>query len=211
MNDRTNGAANAAQPEDDSNPSRTTAGSGGRTRAQERIAELGGGAAALSELVDQLAQELEVANAAKDEAEAGWQRTRADFANFKRRSETLQAENAGRANDALLLRVVGLADDFDLAIEHVPEESMGTPWLEGIDAIDRKLRQLLESQGVMPIEAEGQPFDPHEHQAISYEDTDEAPDGTVLKELQRGYYIRDRVLRPAFVAVARNEDSSAGH
>ncbi|MFV2063369.1 MAG: nucleotide exchange factor GrpE [Chloroflexota bacterium] len=209
MKDRTNGAADPARTDENGDPKSAGAASSGGTRAQERIAGLDTSGAALSELVSELTQKLDAASAAKDEAEAGWQRTRADFANFKRRSETTQAENAGRANDALLLKVVGLVDDFDLAIEHVPEESLGTPWLEGIDAIDRKLRLLLESQGVNPIEAEGQPFDPHEHQAISYEDTDEAPDGTVLKELQRGYYIGDRVLRPAFVAVARNDGSSA--
>ena len=82
---------------------------------------------------------------------------------------------------------------------------MGSPWVQGIDAIDRKLRQLLENAGVKPMESEGKPFDPHEHQAISYEDTTEFADGTVLKELQRGYYVGDRVLRPAFVAVASND------
>ena len=111
------------------------------------------------------------------------------------------------ASDRLLIRVLDLADDFDLAVEHVPEEARDTPWVEGISAIDRKLRALLEAEGIEAMEAEGQPFDPYTQQAISYEDTADVPDGTVIKVLQRGFTIRDRVLRPALVAVARNDDT----
>jgi molecular chaperone GrpE len=209
MNDRTNGAADAPHPNQDEHkaPQSSGAAKRGGTRAEERIAGLDTRAAAAAEDEGQTDDRLAAALLRAEEAEAGWQRTRADFANYKRRTEVAQAESAGRANDALLLRVVGLVDDFDLAIEHVPEEARNTAWLEGIGAIDRKLRQVLESQGVKPMQAEGQPFDPREHQAISYEDTTEAPDGTVLRELQRGYYIGDRILRPAFVAVASNEQT----
>lgn len=207
MNDRTNGAADAPQSSHDTEPAAAPASPAkrGGTRAEERIASLDTSAPVADETPARVDAQLEAAMRKADEAEAGWQRTRADFANYKRRTESALAESAGRANDALLLKVVGLVDDFDLAIEHVPEEARGTAWLEGIGAIDRKLRLLLESQGVKPMRAEGQPFDPHEHQAISYEYTDEAPDGTVLRELQRGYYIGDRILRPAFVAVASND------
>ena len=210
MNDRTNGAADAPHPNQDAQkaPQSSSAAKRGGTRAEERIAGLDtASAAAAADQVKPDDERLAAALQRAEEAEAGWQRTRADFANYKRRTEVAQAESAGRANDALLLKVVGLVDDFDLAIEHVPEEARNTAWLEGIGAIDRKLRQLLESQGVRPMQAEGLPFDPHEHQAISYEDTAEAPDGTVLRELQRGYYIGDRILRPAFVAVASNEQT----
>ena len=142
------------------------------------------------------------------EAEAGWQRARADFANLKRRVEEERSELANSASDRLLSRVLGLADDFDLAIEHVPDDVRDSAWVEGISAIDRKLRALLEAEGVRPMGSAGEPFDPHTQQAISYEDTADLPDGTVIKVLQRGYTIRDRVLRPALVAVARNEDST---
>ena len=209
MNDRTNGVADVAKPHDDEEPQKTSHAKSGGTRAQERIAGLDASApAAAAESVGPLTDQLEAATRALEEAEAGWQRSRADFANFKRRTELEQAESAGRANDMLLLKVVGLADDFDLAIEHAPEASIGTPWMEGIRAIDRKLRQLLDAQGVRAMQAEGQPFDPHEHQAISYEETADALEGTVLRELQRGYYIGDRVLRPAFVAVASNDHTN---
>jgi molecular chaperone GrpE len=212
MNDRTNGAASGngdprqtSQTEQDKS---AAAPGSGRTRAEERIAALDASKGTLTEFLEQLKTELEAATTAAEEAEAGWQRARADFANFKRRSEEERDKQAGLASDSLLLKVVALADDFDLAIEHVPEEHRGSPWVEGIGAIDRKLRALLESEGVQPMRTEGQPFDPHTQQAISYEETTEVPDGTVLAELQRGYYVRDRVLRPALVAVARNDDDT---
>ena len=84
----------------------------------------------------------------------------------------------------------------------MPNDLSGTGWVEGIAAIDRKLRLLLDSEGLTPIEALGKPFDPHQHEAVKQEETTAVPEGTVTAELQRGYKIRDRVLRPALVAVA---------
>ena len=215
MNDRTNGAerAQSDNPEQDEKAEeaeQTGSGSAklGGSRARERIAALDTSGASLTEELEQLAGELQIAEQRAAEAEAGWQRARADFANLKRRSAEERAELAGMASDRLLSRVVELADDFDLAVEHVPEEARGTPWVEGISAIDRKLRALLEAEGIKAMEAEGQHFDPQMQQAISYEDTADVPDGTVIKVLQRGYVIRDRVLRPALVAVARNDDDT---
>ncbi|MEA2025946.1 MAG: nucleotide exchange factor GrpE [Chloroflexota bacterium] len=206
MNDKTNGAPSA-----NGNPEQAEASSAakrGGTRAEERIAALDSSGASLSEQVEQLGVELEAAEIRAAEAEAGWQRARADFANLKRRTEEERAEWANIAGDRLLIRVLDLADDFDLAVEHVPAEAKGSPWVEGIGAIDRKLRALLEAEGIKAMEAEGLPFDPRTQTAISYEDTADVPDGTVIKVLQRGFIIRDRILRPALVAVARNDETT---
>jgi molecular chaperone GrpE len=177
----------------------------GGTRAEERIAELDTAGASLSARIDELTEQLEAAEQRAEEAEAGWQRARADYANLKRRTEEQQAEAAGLAGDRLLIRVLDLADDFDLAVEHVPADAQDSPWVGGITAIDRKLRALLEAEGIEDMGGEGEPFDPQTQQAISYEDTADVPDGTVIKVLQRGFTIRGRVLRPALVAVARND------
>lgn len=202
MNDKTNGApARPGGAAHDSDAPR-------RTRAEERIASLDTSPTALARRMEELEQQLAEATQEAAESRAGWQRSAADFANFRRRTEQERADLLGLASDALLLKVVALADDFDRALELVPREARGTPWLEGIAAIDRKLRQLLESEGVTPMQALGRPFDPREHDAVAHEDTAEAPDGSVLRELQRGYYVRDRVLRPALVAVARNEEDT---
>jgi len=204
MNDRTKAA-----PHNGHDQASTPAGpaAAGGTRAQERIAALDTKGAALTVRVEELEAQLAEASRRADEAEAGWQRARADFSNLKRRVEEERVERADSASDRLLSRVLELADDFDLAVEHVPDDVRGTPWVEGIGAIDRKLRALLEVEGVAPMGGEGEPFDPHTQQAISYEDSVDVPDGTVLRVLQRGYTIRDRVLRPALVAVARNDET----
>ncbi len=105
---------------------------------------------------------------------------------------------------------MALADDFDRAIEARPEALAADPWVEGVAAIDRKLRQLLESEGVTPIEVvPGAPFDPREHEALVTVPGSGHPEGSVVAELQRGYRVRDRVLRPAMVAVAAHIDSAA--
>lgn len=179
----------------------------GRTRAEERIAALDSSGASLAQELEQLAGELQIAEQRAAEAEAGWQRARADFANLKRRTEEERTGFATLASDRLLVRVLDLADDFDLAVEHVPAGVTDTPWAQGISAIDRKLRTLLEAEGITSLDEEGGPFDPQTQQAVSYEDTADVPDGTVIKVLKRGYTIGDRILRPALVAVARNDDS----
>jgi molecular chaperone GrpE len=216
MNDKTNDAksdktnGNPEQAEQAEQAQARQAGSGARklggTRAEERIAALDTEGASDSAQVEELTARLEAAEQRAEDAEAGWQRARADYQNLKRRSEEQRAESASIAGDRLLIRVLDLADDFDLAVEHVPEESQGTPWVEGITAIDRKLRALLEAEGIEAMEGEGEPFDPQTQQAISYEEAEDVPDGTVTKVLQRGFTIHGRVLRPALVAVARNDD-----
>ena len=205
MNDKKNGAEQAQTNGNPEQAEQAGAAKRGGTRAEERIAALDTEDASTDAQPEQLSPDLEAAEQRALEAEAGWQRARADYANLKRRSEEQRAESAGIAGDRLLIRVLDLADDFDLAVEHVPEEAQGTPWVEGIAAIDRKLRALLEAEGIEAMAGEGEPFDPQTQQAISYEDTEDVPDGTVVKVLQRGFTIRGRVLRPALVAVARND------
>jgi molecular chaperone GrpE len=178
-----------------------------RTRAEERIAELETSPTALLAQVEALTAERDAALAKADEHLAMAQRAQADYANLKRRTAEEREQMLGLANEMLLAKVVGLADDFDLAIEHVPADARETPWLEGIAAIDRKLRSLLESEGVSPIEALGRPFDPAVHEALSHVPGTGRPENEVVAEIRRGYRIRDRVLRPSLVAVS---DGSGG-
>ena len=208
MNDKQNGADGAKTNGNPEQAAQAKSGASkpGGTRAEERIAALDTEGASVSAQLDEMAAQLEMAEQRAEAAEAGWQRARADYQNLKRRSEEQRAESASIAGDRLLIRVLDLADDFDLAVEHIPEEDHESPWVEGITAIDRKLRALLEAEGIEAMAGEGEPFDPQSQQAISYEDTDDVPDGTVIKVLQRGFTIGGRVLRPALVAVARNDD-----
>ena len=112
-------------------------------------------------------------------------------------------ESSTATAEDLIRKVLALADDFDRAVETRPESMDGDPWVEGIAAIDRKLRLLLESEGVTEIEGgPGLQFDPREHEAVVNVPDTGRPDGEIVEELRRGYKLRDRVIRPALVAVA---------
>ena len=181
-----------------------------RTRAQERIDEIDLSPTKLLDQIDQLKAELETVGAQSAEYLAGLQRERAEFQNYRRRTADERERDAGLASDGLLRKVLALADDFDRAVDARPEGLAEDPWAEGVAAIDRKLRLLLESEGVTPIEiVPGAPFDPHRHESLVGIPGSGQPEGTVVAELQRGYRVRDRVLRPAMVAVAAAGDPSA--
>jgi molecular chaperone GrpE len=200
MNDRTNGAPHDA----------AAARKGRKTRAEERIDSIDASAATLAAQLDELRQRAERAEREATENRSAWERSAADFANYRRRTQQQREEELGLANEGLLLKLLAVADDLDRAVAHVPAELQGSPWVEGINAIDRKLRSLLDSEGVTPIEVAGSPFDPRIHEAVFHEETADVPDGHVTNELQRGYRIRDRVLRPALVAVAKNDTRTSG-
>jgi molecular chaperone GrpE len=152
--------------------------------------------------LEQLRAELEVAQSQAAEHLASLQRTAADFANFRRRTAEDRERELGLASESLLRKLLSIADDFDRALDAMPAELKDESWIEGIVLLDRKLRQLLESEGVTPIEVIGRIFDPREHEAIASVPAPGRPDGEVVAEIQRGYRVRDRVLRPAKVAVA---------
>lgn len=147
--------------------------------------------------IDQLTRE-------RDEYLAALQRERAEFVNFRRRTAEEREAMLGLAAEGLIRKVLALADDFDLAVEHRPDDGGADGgWVEGIVAIDRKLRLLLESEGVTAIEAApGTRFDPREHEAVANVPNTGRPGGEIVTELRRGYRLRDRVIRPALVAVA---------
>jgi molecular chaperone GrpE len=174
-----------------------------RTRAQERADEIDISPSALTAQIESLTTERDDATRTADEYLTALQRERAEFQNFKRRTTEERTRDAGLAGEDLIRKVLAVADDFDRAIEARPDSIAGDPWFEGIAAIDRKLRLLLESEGVTPIDASpGRPFDPREHEAIVNVPGTDRPDGEIVEEIRRGYRLRDRVIRPALVAVA---------
>lgn len=180
-----------------------------RTRAQERADEIDISPTKLLADIEQLKAELEAARAKADEYLAGLQRERAEFANYKRRTAEEREAMLGLAGEDLIRKVLALADDFDLAIEARPPAIANDPWVEGVVAIDRKLRALLESEGVRQIDATpGTPFDPREHEAIANVPGTGRPEGEIVSEIRRGYRLRDRVVRPALVTVAAEPESA---
>lgn len=155
-------------------------------------------AAFMADLEARLSQAEAQAAEYKDQ----WLRATADYKNFKRRADIERGELIRSAGAGLLLKILPVVDDFDRAIANIPAEIAETPWWGGTQMIAQKLRTLLESEGVKTIETLGQDFDPNIHEAVLYEDA-EGQDGKVIAELQRGYRLRERVLRPAMVKVGR--------
>ena len=174
-----------------------------RTRAQERADAIDISPSVLVAQIEKLTGELTAARQEGDEYLTALQRERAEFQNFRRRTTEERMRDLGLAAEDLIRKVLALADDFDRAIEARPASIAQDPWFEGIAAIDRKLRQLLESEGVTPIDAAaGKPFDPREHEAIANVPDTGRAEGEIVEEVRRGYRLRDRVIRPALVAVA---------
>ncbi len=174
-----------------------------RTRAQARAEDIDIRPTKLLEDIEGLRAELTAAQGQADEYLTALQRERAEFLNYKRRTAEERERDLGLAGEDLIRKVLVLADDFDRAIDARPESVASDPWFEGLAAIDRKLRQLLESEGVSPIDAgPGTPFDPREHDAIATVPGSGRAEGEIVEQIRRGYRLRERVLRPALVAVA---------
>jgi molecular chaperone GrpE len=146
-----------------------------------------------------------IAQLEKESAEHkdNWLRAAADYRNFKRRADQERAELIRNASAGLVLKLLPVIDDMERALNSVPAEIAATSWFEGIRLIAQKLQTVLESEGVTPIEALGQDFNPHLHEAVIYEAAEDGQDGKVIAELQKGYKMRDRVLRPTMVKVGK--------
>jgi len=164
-----------------------------------------------TEEVDELTtlrQELEEQEAKAAEYLDGWQRARAEFANYKKRIEKEQEDIVKFANGVFIARLLPVIDDFERAFQTLPPNLMGMTWLEGIALIQRKLQMLLEQEGVTAIETEGQMFDPALHQAVTHEESEEHEEGQIIGEVQKGYKMGDKVLRPSLVRVAKRVTSN---
>ncbi len=131
-----------------------------------------------------------------------WQRGAADFQNHKRRVEQERSEVGRLANASLVINLLPLVDDIERALRTVDAKLAGLTWIDGIWLIYRKFQAVLENAGCREIPADGLPFDPKVHEAIS-----EAPgeEGKVVSVVQKGYKLGDRVVRPAMVIVGKAE------
>jgi molecular chaperone GrpE len=182
-----------------------------KTRAEERIEELDTSPAALTDQIEALTAERAEAVAKAEEYLVALQRERAEFTNFKRRTAEERQRDLGLAGVDLITKVLILADDFDRAIETRPADLAESSWADGIAAIDRKLRALLESEGVTAVDASpGTPFDPRDHEAVVTVPGTGRAEGEIVDEIRRGYRLRDRLIRPALVAVAAAGEAADG-
>jgi len=134
---------------------------------------------------------------------ANWQRCQADFDNYKKRSEQEKGEVIEFANSALISNLLPIMNDLERAFASVPAELDESNWTEGIKLIYNKFKATLEAQGLAEIKAEGEPFDPHLHEAVMQKEGEE---GMVVEETQKGYKFRGKVIRPSLVIVGKGEE-----
>lgn len=135
------------------------------------------------------------------------QRSQADLVNYRRRVDEERQELQRNANANLLTKFLGVVDDFERAIEMLPDDAASAGWREGLMLVKRNLENVLESEGVSKIEAEGKPFDPWEHEAVHYIESTENEDGAIIQVFRDGYRLHDRVLRASQVIVAKAPDT----
>lgn len=150
--------------------------------------------------VESLRQALAVQKSRAEDLLAKWQRSQADFINYKRRNEQERSDATKYANAMLVLNLLPVMDDLERALNNISTQLAGLTWVDGIVLIYRKLLATLEAHGLSRIESVGRDFDPNLHEAIMY---GEGAEGKVIEELQKGYRLHDRVIRPAMVKVGQ--------
>ena len=182
----------------------TNGGPRPKTRGEERVESIKvPSRVELAQRIEELQHDLEVVTERGEQNLYNWQRSAADFANYKRRTDEERDAQAQFSTAILIAKLLAVLDDFDRALENAPDD-VPEPWLEGVRLVQRKLCNVLEAEGVTAIEAVGLAFDPNLHEAVVHEETADHPDNQVIGELQRGYRLHDRVIRPSLVRVANN-------
>ncbi len=159
---------------------------------------------AAEEDVDTLRQVLAEEKTKAESYLASWQRAQADFINYKRRAEQEKEEIGKFANAMLMTGLLPVIDDLERAFAAIPARLAKMSWIDGIRLIERKLEASLETQGLSPIKALGEPFDPNLHEAVMH---GKGKEGMVVQELQKGYRLHERVIRPAMVVIGNGEET----
>jgi molecular chaperone GrpE len=152
--------------------------------------------------IRRLEEQLEAAERRAEELNEKHLRALADFENYRRRARQERAEATRSGEATILLEVLPVLDNFGRAVEAAQESNDAAALIAGVKMIHDHLLEALKRKGVRPIEAEGEPFDPTYHDAVGKVETADRPDGTVAVEIQKGYMLGDRVLRPSRVLVA---------
>jgi molecular chaperone GrpE len=156
-----------------------------------------------AEDIESLKARLEEEKSKAESYLANWQRAAADYQNLKRRAEKEREEYGRLATAALVINILPLLDDLERALQGVDIRLAGLTWVDGIRLIYRKFQAVLEASGVSEIKAEGETFDPNVHEAVMY---GEGEEGKVVAEIQKGYRLGDRVIRPAMVVVGKKAE-----
>jgi len=146
--------------------------------------------------------ELADAQRERDDYKDRWLRKTAEFDNYRKRVERERREQADQSVHDILLELLSVVDDFDRALT-VDAGEGGGAYRKGVELIHGKLQDMLRKHGVKPMDTVGADFDPNIHMAVMHEESPEHREGEVIGELQKGYMLHDRLLRPAMVKVAK--------
>lgn len=152
------------------------------------------------EAVKTIEEQLEEEKAKAERYLNNWRRAEADFDNYKKRIEQDRADSSKYANVQVIMSLLPVLDDFERALSNIPKEVARQGWVEGIQLIYRKLKGLLNQWNVKEIKALGETFNPAVHEAVMQTEGEE---GKVVTEIQKGYKMHDRVIRPSLVAVGK--------
>ncbi len=148
---------------------------------------------------------LEEAIATSEKYLNSWQRTQADFDNYKKRAVQERSESVRFGNTNLICKLIPVLDDFERAFKSLPEDMAESGWVEGFRLISQKIQKVLESEGVSEIKAEEETFDPMLHEAIMQ---GEGEENKVVQEVERGYKLHERVIRPSKVVVGKGDQEN---
>jgi len=150
---------------------------------------------------DKGVQELEKAHAMIKEYEDMLKLVQAEYENYAKRVQKEREELAKIASADIITKLLNIVDDFDRALDNI--KNMPEEMKSGIIMIAKNLHKLLEDEGVIPIKAEGEQFDPYKHEVIMQEETNKHPEGTILAEFQKGYLLNGKVIRYSKVKIAK--------
>ena len=132
-------------------------------------------------------------------------RTQADFENFRKRAAREKEDAVKYANAAFLERLIPILDNFELGLNAARTDARDSPIIAGMDMVAKQLQDFLASVGVETLKVEGEKFDPNLHEAVAQEASADVPEGMIVRQLRKGFKLRDRLLRPATVTVSKGQ------
>ena len=153
--------------------------------------------------LEELKKKLDECQKLKDEYLAGWQRARADFLNYKKEELEKVGELIKFSANGLVLRILLILDNFEIAEKKLPENLKNDENVKGILQIKNQIKDFLKSQGVEEIKSIGERFDPNFHEVIEEVEVKDKEPGMIIEEIQKGYKINGRLLRPAKVKITK--------
>jgi molecular chaperone GrpE len=200
-----------SQFQEDSTEGEKSLGNGADDNQERKVEPAGTGQSLESEEIRDLNSKLEVKTAEAEENYDRLLRVSAEFENYKKRTAREMADFKKFANQSLLKELLPIIDNFELAIKAAAEAPDGKDacLLDGVELTRKEILKVFENFHVEPIDALGKPFDPNFHEAVMREESDEHPENTVVNELQKGYLVHDRLLRPSMVVVAMPKNKNS--